>query len=155
MADTLTVKTVGMENAISNIRALAVASPEAVKRGTLRTALLVERQAKSNVPVDTGRLRASISTNWTGSGLSRGKVDAKAGPGDGVGQPGEKKDTFRAVVGSNVEYAAAVEFNETARHDSGGPHYLFSAYFAHEGDLDKEIAREVGKEIAKALRKRK
>src|SRR5574343_442459 len=51
--------------------------------------------------VDTGRLRASISTNWTGSGMSRGKVDSLAKAEDGVGMP---TDTgFHVYVGTNVD----------------------------------------------------
>jgi len=71
-----------------------------------------------NCPVDTGRLRASISVNWTGSGMSYGKVtgktSAKAGRkpssgSDGVGQPPKEMGGFYASVGTNVEYAEDVE----------------------------------------------
>ena len=70
--------------------------------------LMVERDAKilQTPHVDTGRLRSSISSNWTGSGMSRGKVTAAAKPDDGVGQPTKK---LTGVVGSNVEYARVVE----------------------------------------------
>ena len=59
--------------------------------------------------VDTGRLRASISTNWSNSGMDRGRVDGKADTGEGVGQP---KDPlrFHVYVGSNVQYAGWLEF---------------------------------------------
>jgi len=53
--------------------------------------------------VDTGRLRASISTNWSGSGMDKGRVDAQALPDDGIGEP--KGDKFTVVVGTNVDYA--------------------------------------------------
>lgn len=59
---------------------------------------------------DTGRLRASISTNWSGSSMSRGKVGGKALASDGVGMPKAKGDRFTVVVGSNVEYAPLLEF---------------------------------------------
>lgn len=58
---------------------------------------------------DTGRLRASISTNWSGSGMTRGKVQGRAESGDGVGQPGTKDDKFTVVVGTNVPYALPLE----------------------------------------------
>lgn len=57
-----------------------------VKRG-----LVVERRAKHLCPVDTGRLRASITTRGTR---------------DGDGTP-------VAIVGTNVNYAAHVEFGTT------------------------------------------
>jgi len=56
--------------------------------------------------VDTGRLRASVSSNWHGSGMERGKVDSQAEPDDGIGQP--DKD-LTGVVGTNVEYAGYLE----------------------------------------------
>jgi hypothetical protein len=153
MSDSIDVKLAGVDELVRNINALAVGSPTAIANGVKRVALKIERQAKANVPVDTGRLRASISTNWTGSGKARGDVESKAKPDDGVGQPPERKDQFTAVIGSNVEYAAEVEFNEKAQHEVGGPHYLYSAYFSLEGDVEKEISSELGKELAKAMRK--
>lgn len=58
---------------------------------------------------DTGRLRASISTNWTGSPMSRGIVLGRAKVEDGVGRPGSKRGMFTVVVGTNVEYANHLE----------------------------------------------
>lgn len=66
--------------------------------------------AEGNPPaVDTGRLRASISTNWTKSGMSRGKVDPEAEVGDGVGAGGGG-DRFVVTVGTNVTYGPLLEF---------------------------------------------
>jgi len=56
--------------------------------------------------VDMGRLRASISSNWTGSGMAKGKVGPQAKADDGVGQPAKE---LTGVVGSNVEYARRLE----------------------------------------------
>lgn len=56
--------------------------------------------------VDTGRLRASISSNWTGSGMAKGKVKSPAEADDGVGQPTKE---LTGVVGTNVEYARRLE----------------------------------------------
>jgi HK97 gp10 family phage protein len=154
MSDTVTAKLVGVEDLLSNIKKLAIASPTAVMKGVLRVAMKVERDAKGGVPVDTGRLRASLSTNWTGSGKASGDVDTKAKAGDGIGQPPERPDTFTAVTGTNVEYAAKVEFDEKATHEVGGPHYLYSAYFRNEDNVQKEIASELGKEMAKTFKKK-
>jgi HK97 gp10 family phage protein len=62
--------------------------------------------------VDTGRLRASISVNWVGSGGSGVDEDGNSleTPADGVNQPGSSGGRFRVVVGSNVEYAPYLEF---------------------------------------------
>lgn len=71
-----------------------------------KACFMVERDAKIGCPVITNRLRSSISSNWTGSGLSRGKVTSPAKADDGVGQPTKK---LTGVVGSNVEYSRIVE----------------------------------------------
>ena len=55
--------------------------------------------------VDTGRLRASISTNWSDSGLSRGRVGGQADSENGIGQPNQVQRKFTVVVGTNVLYA--------------------------------------------------
>ncbi len=59
--------------------------------------------------VDIGRLRGSISTNWSASSLSRGKVDSKAFPEDGIGKPGKRDNLFTVVVGTAVIYAPWLE----------------------------------------------
>lgn len=67
--------------------------------------------APGNPPaVDIGRLRGSISANWTGSGMSRGKVESPAKSGDGVGQPANKAKEIIGVVGTNVVYARRLEY---------------------------------------------
>jgi len=63
-----------------------------VKQAVDRTRVDVQNEARRRAPVDTGRLRSSIVSRAEGSGRSLGYV-----------------------VGSNVNYAAAVEFG-TAPH---------------------------------------
>lgn len=59
--------------------------------------------------IDTGRLRASISVNWSGSGTSRMQG------ADGVGEPlKDDENRFTVVVGTNVFYAPLLE-NGTIR----------------------------------------
>jgi HK97 gp10 family phage protein len=66
---------------------------------------------------DTGRLRASISVNWTGSGMSRGEFNPvpESEPDDSVGNPGGSilnmfGGKFKVVVGTNVGYSGFLEF---------------------------------------------
>ncbi len=73
----------------------------------------IEKDAKHMVRVDTGRLRSSISVNWTGSGMAEGKIENKAKPGDGVKQPTSKPEEFTVVVGTNVNYGVAQEFGSS------------------------------------------
>lgn len=56
----------------------------------LKTGLKIEKEAKIRCPVDTGRLRASINTKMV--------------------------DDFTVRIGTNVEYAQAVEYG-TAAHE--------------------------------------
>ena len=56
--------------------------------------------------VDTGRYWSSISSNWSGSGMARGKVGPQAESNDGIGQPTKK---MTGVVGSNVIYGPYLE----------------------------------------------
>ena len=71
--------------------------------------------AKGKPPaVDTGRLRASISTNWTGSGLDNAKVKGAVKKGvdkdQGLGNPGGSRSRFKVVVGTRTSYSAFLEF---------------------------------------------
>lgn len=96
-----------------------VVEDEAMRR-LVKVGFMVEREAKHLAPVDTGRLRASISTNWTDSGKETGKVGKAAGakilkgkkgvPVDGIGRPSEK---FTVVVGTRVQYAPKLEFGSS------------------------------------------
>ena len=89
---------------------------DAVKKGCF----MVEGDAKYFCPVDTGRLRASISSNWQGSGMARGKVGSQATSDDGVGQPDNKSMQLMGVVGTNVEYAARIEYGFLNKTDKRG-----------------------------------
>jgi len=77
-----------------------------IEQQTIKMGLETENRAKGMSPVVTGRLRASTSTNWTKSGMPRGKTGAKAKANDGIGQPYEKD--FQVFVGTNVIYAEPV-----------------------------------------------
>lgn len=96
--------------------------------------------------VDTGRLKASVSTNWTDSGMTKGKVDKQAGPEDGIGSPGGKKNRFfmpskfKVVVGTNVEYAPPLEFGAPSRHLLPRP-FIRPAYDWLKPKLEKMLKR--------------
>lgn len=74
-----------------------------------------EGYAKDNCPVDTGRLRSSISNKV---------VD----------------DT--AYIGTNVEYAPYVEFGDRQHHETGKAHFLRDAATTHSNEF-KKIAETV------------
>lgn len=73
-----------------------------------------EGYAKHRCPVDTGRLRNSISN-------------------------AHDKDTM--YVGTNVEYAPEVEFNDSARHKIGGAHFLRNSISEHKDEYEAIIKK--------------
>ena len=74
-----------------------------------------EGYAKDNCPVDTGRLRNSISNKTVG-------------------------DTV--YIGTNVEYAPYVEYGDHMHHNTGQAHFLRDAATTH-GNEYKKIAETV------------
>ncbi len=74
----------GEREVIANIGKAAAAIEKATGAAVREAAMMVEREAKTNTPVDTGRLRGSIAS--------------------------EEKTPLLFEVGTNVEYAAFIEF---------------------------------------------
>lgn len=87
--------------------AVGAASAAAIKK----TALAIERDAKIFAPVDTGALRSSISTSFTGDGRY-GAVEAEIGP--------------------TVDYAAYVEYGTSVHAPQA---YMGPAFDRHAGEL--------------------
>ncbi len=160
MADSIDVKVTGIEAIATSIKELLFAAPIDIQRGVLRVANWIERDGKSHCPVQFGRLRSSITYNWSGSGIARAtpkepctNKENPTKPDDGVGQPTAKPDAFSAVVGTNVEYAPYVEFSEKSQHEVGGPHFIYNAYFKNEAKVADEVKTELAKRLAKMLKK--
>lgn len=82
---------------------------QSMKAGTGRVYGGHQASAPGEPPaVDTGRLRGSISTNWTGSGMRKGNVDGAAQSGDGIEAPVGRE--FTVSVGSAAPYASWLEY---------------------------------------------
>lgn len=118
MADGITVKLEGIEGLIRNVRSYQVITKEAIRIALVRGALQIELAAKEMCPVDTGRLRGSITT--------------------------DKKyiQKFLVMIGTNVDYGPYVEFG-TKKMDARP--YLFPAYFMFEGEIIKDIKKILDK----------
>lgn len=87
-------------------------------KNTLKTcALGIERDAKKNCPVDTGRLRGSISTDLS------------------------QINSYEASVGTNVEYAVHVEYGT---HKQSAKPYLRPAYNQNVNKLAQELKQILG-----------
>lgn len=143
MANQIDVKIEGVEKAIAALKKYRIVKRQACEDVLKEVGFKVEGTAKAGCPVDTGRLRASLSTNWAGSGMNHGKTGGQARPEEGVGQPGGEKNLV-VVVGTNVQYAPFVEHGTKTQ--SAQP-YLYPAYFSHEGEVEKRIGEILKKDV--------
>jgi len=109
MADKITVKLEGVEKCIKNLKKYQMIKREACKTVLKEVGFKVEGDGKKGCPVDTGRLRSSLSTNWSGNKRPYGRVGTKAFANDGVKRP-PGPDGLTVVVGTNVPYAFIQEF---------------------------------------------
>ena len=93
-----------------------------IEQALVNSALIVERDAKINTPVDTGRLQQSITHKDDGFGSNNPAVE----------------------IGTNVDYAAFVEFGTSRQ--SAKP-FLFPAYNSNKQKILKEIAKAFKKGV--------
>lgn len=91
-----------------------------------------EGHAKADCPVDTGRLRNSITYATT------------TGHGGGDSTPQGTPEEDSVYIGSNVEYAKYVEFLSMA-HKTGKAHFLRDAATTHNSEY-KQIAETILKQ---------
>lgn len=107
--------------------------------------LQAEGYAQLNCPVDTGFLRNSI-THAVGGQTAAVAVyqaddvgaDGKKRRGAYSGVAGRKGDNS-VYIGSNVEYAAPVEFNDGVAHKTGKAHYLRDAITDHADEYGQIV----------------
>ena len=112
-----------------------------VERGMKKCGFAIERDAKRMCAVDTGRLRASISTAWTGQSGGRASISnpvPDTQPDDPVSVPTDKD--FTVQIGTNVEYASFLEFGTFGM--GGAQPFLFPAYEANIRKLPEYIKGE-------------
>lgn len=93
-----------------------------IEEALTNSALIVERDAKLNAPVDTGRLRSSITHKENNYGNSNLSVE----------------------IGTNVQYAQAVEYGTSKQ--SAQP-FLFPAYNGNKQKILKEFAKAFKKGV--------
>lgn len=112
------------------------AMKDQVQKGLAGIGLAAASHAKKGCPVDTGRLRNSISyatATKQGAQNNMSKEKAKADDYKMRGIP----EGNAVYIGTNVEYAASVEYLER-EHKNGGPHFIKNAATGH-GDEYKKI----------------
>lgn len=105
----------------------AIAGSDATADALMEAGYIIERAAKENAPVDTGKLRASYFT----------KLVTKAA------------ELVKVIVGTLTSYAAAQEFG--TRYQSGKPH-LRPAFDDNKQNVLKVIANILKEKIASIAR---
>ena len=84
----------------------------AIEKALEMIGIKAEGYAKKDCPVDTGRLRNSISH-------------------------AQEKDT--AYIGTNVEYAESVEYSDNVKHTTGKAHFLRDSATNHSDEYRKIV----------------
>lgn len=103
---------------------------------------VIEGYAKEDCPVDTGLLRNSITYGLSGKAVNQVDYSDDAGVQHGHYSSNAPTTHMDAVyVGSNVEYAPAVEFKSMS-HRVGKAHFLRDAGMNHFDEL-KDKAEKI------------
>lgn len=114
----------------------------------------IEGKAKRNCPVDTGYLRNSITYALAGetTKISEYKADRAKVESEGVRHgtysgvmPEETGGTYAVYIGSNVEYAAAVEMRDV-NHKVGKAHFIRDAADKSKSRIKKIIETVLSEE---------
>ena len=123
---------------VDNSSQVLEAFKKQVENGLAAIGLKAEKHAKANAPVDTGRLRNSITfatakTHDAGSSSYKG-IEGKGGtanPADWAlrGSP----EQHSVYIGTNVEYAPEIE-EQDMYHRSGRAHFLRDAASTHSDE---------------------
>ena len=143
MSLALTVKLLGTADIIKRLAKKLETVDQKLFDAKKECGFMVENTAKHLSKVVTGRQRASITTNWIGSGMSRAEVkepvkESKAT--DGVHEPKDK--IFSVVVGTNVEYAKDNEAGIGTRKP-----FLYPAVAQNEARINARLAAVVKESI--------
>lgn len=114
------------------------AKNEAVSRALEAIGLTAERHAKEKCPVDTGRLRNSITHATKDHGGQEVYSDNHGHQFSGGSAKGNPEENA-VYIGTNVEYAQRQETGTSLHHQVGQAHFMRDAA-ANHGDEYKRIA---------------
>lgn len=101
--------------------------------------MLAEGYAKDNCPVDTGRLRNSITWATAAQYGQYSYRDDKGNQYNGVS--GKPDDDSAVYIGTNVVYAAAQEYGDSFHHTTGRAHFLRDAATTHGEEYKKKVEK--------------
>jgi hypothetical protein len=111
------------------------------EKGLVEAGIIIEGQAVALCPVDTGRLRGSITY---ATSKFRTMVSMPAKPGDEVSEPG---DDYTLYVGTNVEYAPYMEYGTCRRNMETGQPFLRPAMDIKRDEVCRKYAETISEEL--------
>lgn len=117
--------TIKVEIKQDNIKEILKELGERSEKALAAIGMECEGYAKAECPVDTGRLRNSIAWATT---HDHGNTDSAMQDGDDTPKATPKEQAV--YIGSNVEYAERIEFQDMA-HKVGRAHFLRDAATTH------------------------
>jgi len=112
----------GQKELAAKLKKISQTATNDIEQALLNSALIVERDAKTKVPVDTGRLRGSISHKDENFG----------------------SDNPAVTVGTSVDYAKHVEFGTSRQ---AAKPYLYPALIENKSKILKELAKALKKGV--------
>lgn len=122
-----------------NTNALRKHADEVIEKALTEVGVTAVGYVSMLVPVETGRLKNSIT--FATKGYSGYTHNYKDDNGNAYSQRIGKVKDASVNIGTNVEYAAAVEFREKAQHITGQAHYLRDGITNHLDEY-KQILKE-------------
>lgn len=129
-------------NLTDNTEAFKAASVEAIARALEMCGMQAENYAALICPVDTGRLRNSLTHVVGGNRISKKYYTDKGEYGGSYsGTMGTKRD-LTVYVGTNVEYARDVELG--TQRQRAQP-YLKPAFLNHISEYERILKNELSK----------
>lgn len=130
-------------NIKSNVNAVKEETARAILRGLKAIGEKAIDYAKGDCPVDSGRLRNSItyavSDGTQGGANNKDKAKAEAEDYAMHGTP----QVNTLVIGTNVVYAPPQEFSETFIHTTGKAHFLRDAISTHGDEYKKTMEASI------------
>lgn len=120
---------------------------EAISRALISIGLKAEGFAIKQCPVDTGRLKNSITfaTSKINSERQYDYSDDQKPPKNYSYQIGNVSSDNVVYVGTNVEYAQKIEFSDTMNHTVGKAHFLRDSLADNIDTFKKIIHNELKK----------
>lgn len=124
----MSYKNISIKIVSDKSKEVIAAMKKQLQNGFMACGTIAEGYAKDECPVDTGRLRNSIT--WA--------VRGNSGKGDGRDTPNAEPEEATVYIGTNVEYAPHVEFKDMS-HKTGNAHFLKNSVANHIDEYEKTI----------------